>query len=61
MIDLVISDAELVYVDKPELLALVQSRRDELAFKQIRPGQPYRARELFGRMADHALASAGRE
>jgi hypothetical protein len=34
MIDLVISDAELASVDKPELLALVQSLRDELAFKQ---------------------------
>jgi len=34
MIDTVISDAELASIDKPELLAIVQSLRDELAFKQ---------------------------
>ena len=30
----VISDAELASIDKPALLAIVQSLRDELAFKQ---------------------------
>jgi len=34
MIDPVISDAELASIDKPELLAIVQSLREELAFKQ---------------------------
>ena len=34
MIDPVISDDELASIDKPELLALVQSLRDELVFKQ---------------------------
>jgi hypothetical protein len=34
MIDPVISDAELASIDKPALLAIVQSLRDELAFKQ---------------------------
>ena len=34
MIDSVISDAELASIDKPELLAIVQLLRDELAFKQ---------------------------
>ena len=34
MIGPVISDAELASIDKPELLAIVQSLRDELAFKQ---------------------------
>jgi hypothetical protein len=34
MINPVISDDELASIDKPELLAIVQSLRDELAFKQ---------------------------
>jgi transposase len=34
MLDPVISDDELASIDKPELLAIVQSLRDELAFKQ---------------------------
>jgi transposase len=34
MIDPVISDDELASIDKPALLAIVQSLRDELAFKQ---------------------------
>ena len=34
MIGPVISDAELASIDKPELLAIVQALRDELAFKQ---------------------------
>jgi transposase len=35
MIGSVISDDELPSIDKPELLAIVQSLRDELAFKQM--------------------------
>ena len=34
MIKPVISDDDLASIDKPELLAIVQSLRDELAFKQ---------------------------